>query len=279
MAKSGELFVVATPIGNLGDITIRAIEILKQVDIIAAEDTRHSSTLFKHYGIRTQSVSLHNYNETKRTQFILSQLESGKDVALITDAGTPLISDPGNHLVSKAREYGFKVIPIPGACAAITGLCASGLPTDKFIFEGFLSPKSKQRIDRLQELTNEFRTMIFYESPHRLLKTIKDMREIFGDERYVVLGKELTKTFETVHGDTILGLQNWLLEKPERQKGEFVIMVKGSCDEVIINPEVLRIFELLFKELSHKQAAALTANITGANKNELYKISIKNIKK
>jgi len=279
MAKAGDLFIVATPIGNLGDITLRALQTLKQVDLIAAEDTRHSSKLLNHYDIQTPTVSLHNYNETKRSQFILKQLQQGKNIALITDAGTPLISDPGYCLVKIIKENGLKVIPIPGACAAIVALSASGLATNKFIFEGFLPIKSKQQITYLQQLVNETRTMIFYESPHRLLATVKNMQTVFGQDRHMVIAKELTKTFETLYRDTILATYNWLIAAPERQKGEFVLLVAG-CDATAIDnitknraldPQTLRILELLAKTLPFKQAVTLTAQITGANKNQLYK--------
>ncbi|MBU0744921.1 MAG: 16S rRNA (cytidine(1402)-2'-O)-methyltransferase [Gammaproteobacteria bacterium] len=275
MQKAGELFIVATPIGNLADITLRALEILKQVQLIAAEDTRHSSTLLKYYGINTPVVSLHDYNETKRSQFILKQLQQGKGVALITDAGTPLISDPGSHLVQTIRKSGLRVTPIPGACAAIAALSASGLPTNKFIFEGFLPAKSKQQLDRLQELATESRTLVFYESPHRLLATISNMQSVFGQDRYAVLAKELTKTFETIYGNTLFEIANWLTKKPERQKGEFVILIEGASKEVTIDPEVMRIFDLLLGNIPHKQAVALAAEITGVSKNELYKASLK----
>lgn len=279
MVKAGDLFIVATPIGNLGDITLRALQTLKQVDLIAAEDTRHSSKLLNHYDIQTPIVSLHNYNETKRSQFILKQLQQGKNVALITDAGTPLISDPGYFLVKIIKENGLKVIPIPGACAAIVALSASGLATNKFIFEGFLPIKSKQQIAHLQKLVNETRTMIFYESPHRLLATVKNMQTVFGQDRHMVIAKELTKTFEALYSGTILAIYNWLIAAPERQKGEFVLLVAG-CDTTAIDhvannraldPQTLRILELLAKTLPFKQAVTLTAQITGANKNQLYK--------
>lgn len=274
MIKSGSLFLVATPIGNLSDITLRALEVLKQVDLIAAEDTRHSSKLLQHYNIKTPITALHDYNEVKRSQFICTQLQQGKNVALISDAGTPLVSDPGYHLVKAAIENNFIVIPIPGACAVITALSAAGLPTDKFVFEGFLPAKPNQQLQRLQDLTTETRTLVFYESPHRLLQTINNMLVAFGPDRYVVIAKELTKIFETIYGNTLSELQEWLLADPQRQKGEFVILVKGAEKTATINPEILRILELLAKELSSKQAASLTAQITGANKNQLYRLLI-----
>jgi 16S rRNA (cytidine1402-2'-O)-methyltransferase len=273
-SNGGTLFLVATPIGNLGDITLRALETLKQVDLIAAEDTRHSSKLLQHFGIKTPLTSLHDYNEIKSSQFICGQLQQGKNIALISDAGTPLISDPGYHLVKTVRENNFQVIPIPGACAAITALSAAGLPTDKFVFAGFLPAKSKQQLQQLNELITETRTLIFYESPHRLLQTINNMLAVFGSDRYVVIAKELTKIFETIYGNTLSKVQNWLLTDPARQKGEFVILVKGAEKTVTINPEILRILKLLAKDLPSKQAATLTAQITGANKNQLYRLLI-----
>ncbi|EKE00683.1 MAG: hypothetical protein ACD_21C00293G0012 [uncultured bacterium] len=278
MTDPGKLFLVATPIGNLKDITLRALETLKQVDLIAAEDTRHSGRLLQHYGIQTPLTSLHDYNETKCSQFIVKQLQQSKSIALISDAGTPLISDPGYHLVKAVTEKGFQVIPIPGACAAIAALGAAGLPTDKFVFEGFLPAKSNQQLQHLNDLAAEKRTLIFYESPHRLLQTISNMLAVFGPERYVVIAKELTKTFETIYGSPLVDVKNWLLDDPQRQKGEFVILVKGAEKAVIINPEILRILKLLAETLPSKQAATLTAQITGANKNQLYKMLIKNQK-
>lgn len=273
MSDFGSLFVVATPIGNLGDITLRALETLKQVDLIAAEDTRHSKKLLEHYGINTPLISLHNYNETKRCQLILTRLQQGKNLALITDAGTPLISDPGYQVVKLVRENGLRVIPIPGPCAAIAALSVSGLPTDRFIFIGFLSPKSKQQQECLQELVDEAGTMIFYESPHRLLATINNMQTVFGNDRYAVLAKEVTKIFEIIYGDTLMGLRDWLTEKPERQKGEFVILIKGVSQKLAINQETWRILNLLLKNMSKKQAVIITAKITGVSKNELYKLA------
>jgi len=275
MLKPGCLFLVATPIGNLSDITLRALETLKQVNLIAAEDTRHSSRLLQHYGIKTPVTSLHDYNEIKCSQFICAQLQQGKNVALISDAGTPLVSDPGYHLVKTVTASNFPIIPIPGACAAIAALSAAGLPTDKFIFEGFLPAKTNQQLQHLQDLITETRTLIFYESPHRLLQTINNMLTAFGPDRYVVIAKELTKMFETIYGNTLIEIQKWLLADPQRQKGEFVILVKGTEKTVTINPEILRILELLAKELPSKQAASLTAQITGANKNQLYQLLIK----
>jgi len=277
MTKPGVLFIVATPIGNLSDITLRAIETLKQVDLIAAEDTRHSKKLLNHYNITTPQISLHNYNEAKRSESILNKLKQGKNIALISDAGTPLISDPGNLLVSKTRQNGITVVPIPGPSALITALSGSGLPTDKFIFEGFLPAKPKQQLEHLQKLSDEMRTMIFYEAPHRLLTTINNMKTVFGPDRFMVIAKELTKTFETIYGNNITEVENWLLEKPVRQKGEFVILIKGAAKNIEINHETLKIFDLLAKNMPRKQAIILTSEITGVKKNKLYKLSINTI--
>lgn len=275
MANPGNLFILATPIGNLKDITLRALEILKQVDLIAAEDTRHSSKLLQHYSIKTPMISLHDYNEIKCCQFICKQLQQGKSIALISDAGTPLISDPGYHLVKTVIANGCQIIPVPGVCAAITALSVAGLPTDKFVFEGFLPAKSTQQLQYLKKLTTETRTIVFYESPHRLLSTIDNMLTVFGADRYVVIAKELTKVFETIYRDTLAAVKNWLLIEPQRQKGEFIVLVRGAEKKIKINPEILRILKLLAKDLSSKQAAALTAQITGANKNQLYQLLLK----
>ncbi len=272
--NSGTLFLVATPIGNLSDITLRALETLKQVDLIAAEDTRHSSRLLQHFCIKTPLTSLHDYNEIKSSQFICNQLQQGKNIALISDAGTPLISDPGYHLVKTVRENNFQVVPIPGACAAIAALSAAGLPTDKFVFEGFLPAKPNQQLQHLSELITETRTLIFYESPHRLLQTINNMLAVFGPNRYAVIAKELTKIFETIYGNTLIEVQNWLLTDPQHQRGEFVVLVKGAEKAITINPEILRILKLIEKDLPSKQAATLAAQITGANKNQLYRLLI-----
>lgn len=266
------LFIVATPIGNLQDITLRALDTLKQVDLIAAEDTRHSGKLLSHYGIKTKLIALHDYNESKCSQFICEQLKQGKNIALISDAGTPLISDPGYHLVNIVREQGYKVVPIPGACAAIAALSASGMPTDKFLFLGFLPAKSSQQIKHLEELAGESCTLVFYESPHRLLQTIENMAQVFGQNRQVVLAKELTKTFETIHAATLNQLQEWLIADTDRQRGEFVILVHGAAKTIEVDAEIMRILQILAKELPSKQAATIASQITGINKNQLYKL-------
>lgn len=268
------LYIVATPIGNLQDLSPRAQSILHHVDFIAAEDTRHSRHLLGHFGITTPLQSLHEHNERAQSSKILQFLSVGKNIALISDAGTPLISDPGGYLVNKALAEKFTVIPIPGPSALISALSVAGLPIERFVFEGFLSPKARQQ--RLNAIAHESRTLIFYEAPHRILACLNDMIQVFGAERTAVLCKELTKVFETVHRDSLLGISNWLNAKVERQKGEFVLVVQGAPkpDNKALTPETQRIFQLLRQELSLKQAAKLTSEITGISKNILYNFGI-----
>jgi len=270
------LYIVATPIGNLGDITSRAIEILREVDCIAAEDTRHSKKLLVHFNIKKPMLSLHDYNENERSKILLSRLQKGENIALISDAGTPLISDPGFRLVKMVREAGVTVIPIPGPCAAITALCASGLPTDKFIFEGFLPAKSSARTKRLGKLKTEPRTIIFYEAPHRVIFLIKELINIFGENRPAVVARELTKKFETIYSANLAEIKIWLESDKKQQKGEFVILLHGAkpTKEEKINEKDLQILKTLLTELPVKQAASLTAKITGISKNELYKAAM-----
>lgn len=269
------LYIVATPIGNLNDITLRAIEILKNVDLIAAEDTRHSGLLLQHLGIKAKLFALHDHNEQEKSQILIEKLNSGLSIALISDAGTPLINDPGYHLVKACRENDIKVVPIPGACAAIAALSVAGLPSDKFSYEGFLPAKSKARQDYLTTLVNETRTMIFYESTHRLLDTLQDMQTVFGTDKQIVLAKELTKTWETIVSYPVNQLINWLNEDVTRQKGEFVLIVEGHTkSDKDIDPKVINTLKLLVKELPLKKAAAITAEIYGLKKNQLYQIGL-----
>lgn len=269
------LYIVATPIGNLNDITLRAIEILKNVDLIAAEDTRHSGLLLQHLGIKAKLFALHDHNEQEKSQILIEKLNSGLSIALISDAGTPLINDPGYHLVKACRENDVKVVPIPGACAAIAALSVAGLPSDKFSYEGFLPAKSKARQDYLTTLVNETRTMIFYESTHRLLDTLQDMQTVFGTDKQIVLAKELTKTWETIVSYPVNQLINWLNEDVTRQKGEFVLIVEGHTkSDKDIDPNVINTLKLLVKELPLKKAAAITAEIYGLKKNQLYQIGL-----
>jgi len=273
----GILYIVATPIGNLLDITHRAVQVLQTVDLIAAEDTRHSRPLLLHYGIQTKVLALHAHNEGSRSELLLQNLLQGQSIALISDAGTPLISDPGYILVEAARRKGIKVVPIPGPSAVITALSAAGLPTDKFIFEGFLPPKTGARQKRLAELKVETRTLVFYEAPHRILELFADMIAVLGPDRHAVVARELTKQFETLHGDKLSALSAWLEADPNQQRGEFVILVKGyvpcQTDKLTSAEEVLRV---LLTELPVKQAASLASRLTGAKKNELYQWALAN---
>lgn len=274
MSKAPSLYVVATPIGNLEDFSPRAIKILKNVDQIAAEDTRHSQKLLKHFGIITPLVSLHEHNETTFSKILLDCLKKKQSIALISDAGTPLINDPGYRLVKLVRKHGIPVIPIPGPCALITALCASGLACDRFIFEGFLPGKSTARQKKLLEFLYETRTIVFYEAPHRILALINDMLDVLGPKRYVVLARELTKTFETIHGDNLEQLKIWLNSDKNQQKGEFVILVEGA---EYFNPNEIntqRVLEILLNELPIKQATYIAAKITHEKKNKLYALAL-----
>ena len=272
----GTLYIVATPIGNLQDITQRALAVFAEVDLIAAEDTRHSGLLLSHYGIKKPFFALHDHNEQQKADLLVEKLRVGTNIALISDAGTPLISDPGFHLVRKCRQAGVKVVPLPGACAAITALCASGIASDRFCFEGFLPAKSKARRDRLQNLQKEDRTLIFYESTHRILDTLADVEELFGAERYVVLAREITKTWETISGDSVGNLRRWLSEDANHTKGEMVLIVEGclETEETEFSPEAVKALKLIAAELPLKKAAAIVAELYGYKKNALYQFGL-----
>ena len=279
---TGILYIVATPIGNLQDITHRALDTFAQVDLIAAEDTRHSGLLLSHYGIKKPFFALHDHNEQEKAHILVEKLKQGSNIALISDAGTPLISDPGFHLVRQCREAGIRVVPLPGACAAITALCASGIASDRFCFEGFLPAKSKARKDKLENIAEEDRTLIFYESTHRILDTLEDMQSVLGEERYIVLAREITKTWETITGNTIKNLREWLLEDPNRTKGEMVLIVEGkpkSDNNDEISPQAVKALELIAEELPLKKAAAIVAELYGYKKNALYQSGLAHLEK
>ncbi|WXL25011.1 16S rRNA (cytidine(1402)-2'-O)-methyltransferase [Ectopseudomonas mendocina] len=273
----GCLYVVATPIGNLDDITARALGVLKSVALIAAEDTRHSAKLLQHFGISTPSAPCHEHNERDQGGRFLARLLAGDDVALISDAGTPLISDPGYHLVRQAREAGIRVVPVPGACALIAALSSAGLPSDRFIFEGFLPAKAVGRRARLEQVREEPRTLIFYEAPHRILECLQDMRDVFGAERPALLARELTKTFETLQGMPLADLAKWVAADANQQRGECVVLVAGwqapEGDDAV-SAEAMRVLDLLLAEMPLKRAAALAAEITGVRKNLLYQVAL-----
>lgn len=279
---TGILYIVATPIGNLQDITQRALDTFVQVDLIAAEDTRHSGLLLSHYGIKKPFFALHDHNEQEKAHILVEKLKQGSNIALISDAGTPLISDPGFHLVRQCREAGIRVVPLPGACAAITALCASGIASDRFCFEGFLPAKSKARKDKLENIAEEDRTLIFYESTHRILDTLEDMQSVLGEERYIVLAREITKTWETITGNTIKNLREWLLGDPNRTKGEMVLIVEGkpkSDNNDEISPQAVKALELIAEELPLKKAAAIVAELYGYKKNALYQFGLAHLEK
>jgi 16S rRNA (cytidine1402-2'-O)-methyltransferase len=266
------LWVVATPIGHRDDLSSRAIETLRAVTVIAAEDTRHSRPLLVHHNIDTPLIALHEHNERDAVDAIVRRLQAGDSVALISDAGTPLISDPGFRLVRAARAAGIRCIPVPGACAAIAALSVAGLPSDRFVFEGFLPPKAAARRSRLQALAGESRTIIFYESSHRVAESLADMRDIFGDEREAVLARELTKMFETVLGEPLAQLAAQVANDPDQQRGEHVILVAGRGEEADAKlAEGRRVFAILRDELPPAKAAKLAAAISGAPRKELYR--------
>ncbi|HET6553736.1 MAG TPA: 16S rRNA (cytidine(1402)-2'-O)-methyltransferase [Dyella sp.] len=269
--QPGQLWVVATPIGHRDDISARAIETLRSVAVIAAEDTRHSRPLLMHYNIGTPLVALHEHNERDVVDAIVRRLQGGESVALISDAGTPLISDPGFRLVRAARAAGIRCAPVPGACAAIAALSVAGLPSDRFVFEGFLPPKASARRTRLQELAGDARTLIFYESSHRVAESLADMRDVFGEAREGVLARELTKLFETVIGMPLGELAARVVEDPDQQRGECVILVAGRGEETDAREaEGKRVFAILREELPPAKAAKLAAAITGAPRKLLY---------
>ena len=279
---TGILYIVATPIGNLQDITQRALDTFTQVDLIAAEDTRHSGLLLSHYGIKKPFFALHDHNEQEKAHILVEKLKQGSHIALISDAGTPLISDPGFHLVRQCREAGIRVVPLPGACAAITALCASGIASDRFCFEGFLPAKSKARKDKLENIAEEDRTLIFYESTHRILDTLEDMQSVLGEERYIVLAREITKTWETITGNTIKNLREWLLDDPNRTKGEMVLIVEGkpkSDNNDEISSQAVKALELIAEEVPLKKAAAIVAELYGYKKNALYQFGLAHLEK
>jgi 16S rRNA (cytidine1402-2'-O)-methyltransferase len=270
------LYIVATPIGNLGDISQRAIDVLTQVDVIACEDTRHTGKLLSAFSIKNKTMSLHDHNERQRQEQVASMLQEGKTIALVSDAGTPLISDPGFHLVRHCRSLGLTVSPIPGACAAISALSVAGLPTDRFSFEGFLPSKSGARQATLNALVDEPRTMVFYDAPRRAIDTVRDIVATLGGERYIVIARELTKTFETIHSDTAENFLAWLEQDANQLKGEMVLIIEGykKSSEDEISAEVINTLKLLLGEMKPKKACAIAAEIYGVKKNALYEVAL-----
>ena len=274
--ESGALYVVATPIGNLEDISARALRILREVDAIAAEDTRHTGQLLAHFGIDTPMFSLHEHNERARLERIIARLRGGQSLALVSDAGTPLISDPGFPLVRELRRQKLKVIPIPGPSSILAALSVAGLPTDRFIFEGFLPAKSAARRERLQVLVREERTLVFLESSHRIAETLADLATVFGAERSAVIARELTKRFEEVHSATLSELIAWLDADPHRCRGEFVVLIQGA--PVVANEvdtlETRQLLTALLEELPMGRAVAVAVKATRLKRKMLYELAL-----
>ncbi|MCC2618298.1 16S rRNA (cytidine(1402)-2'-O)-methyltransferase [Aestuariibacter halophilus] len=275
MTTTGTLFIVPTPIGNLEDITQRAVRVLSEVDVVAAEDTRHSARLMQHLGINPRMLSLHDHNESQRAVQLIAQLQQGHSVALISDAGTPLISDPGYALVSQCRAAGVAVVPLPGACAAITALSAAGLPTDRFRFEGFLPVKAQARQQQLESLLNETATSVYYEAPRRIEDTLQAVVEVLGSDRAVVIAKELTKAFETFFSGSAAQALEWLQADPNHQRGEFVLMIGGQPGaDTGISDEAAGLLKALMAELPLKKAAGIVAKHCDLKKNALYEYGL-----
>lgn len=276
MTESGTLYVVATPIGNLGDITQRAISTLQLVDAIAAEDTRHTVGLLRHLGISKPLLAVHEHNEQQSAQGLIKRLQAGESIALVTDAGTPAVSDPGALVVQGVRQAGLAVVPIPGVSAVITALSAAGIAQPGFYFEGFLPASGSQRRKRLEILKTLPTTLVFYEAPHRIVECVTDLAAVLGGHRQLTLARELTKTFETIHTCGLAEAVAWLQADPNQQRGEFVLLLHADVQEKAegLDEETLRILQRLLQELPLKQAVALATDITGQKKNELYEAAL-----
>jgi len=269
----GTLHVVATPIGNLGDLSARALETLKTVDAICAEDTRHTRQLLAHFGLERPLIALHDHNEEAQAAQLVARMQSGETFALVSDAGTPLVSDPGFRLVRAARAGGLRVSPVPGACAAIAALSVAGMPSDRFVFEGFLPAKASGRRERLSRLTSEVRTLIFYESAHRIEESLDDLIAAFGPARRGTIARELTKLFETVLDGTLADLRQRVGADPNQRKGEFVLIVEGAGEDADASiAEGKRLYAKLSEHLKPSQAAKLAAELSGAPRKALYNV-------
>jgi 16S rRNA (cytidine1402-2'-O)-methyltransferase len=275
---SGTLYVVATPIGNLADLTPRAREVLASVALIAAEDTRHTRQLLQSCGIATALTSLHEHNEAHKSAELVARLARGESIALVSDADTPLVSDPGFDLVAAARGAGIAVVAIPGACAAIAALSVAGLPTDRFVFEGFLPAKSAARSERLEQLAREQRTLIFYEAPHRLVEVLSDLARIFGAERRASISRELTKRFETTYSGTLAQLNEAAERDSDMTRGEIVIVVSGApSTSATLELDSDALLRALLEDLSPSQAAKVAAHVTGRKRSDLYEAALRRV--
>lgn len=268
------IYIVATPIGNLSDITIRGLEVLREVDVIAAEDTRHTRRLLDHHGISTKLVAYHEHNEAEKSQYIIGLVREGKSVALVSDAGTPLISDPGHTLVALAKKEGVRVVPIPGPSALVAALSVSGLACGKFIFEGFLPAKKKAKTDLLEQFRYEARTVVFYETPHRIVNTLEVLAQLFP-ERQVAIARELTKRFETITAGSAESLLSWTLGDENQQRGEFVLVLSGASrlvDDEFLNQE--KLLARLVEYLPPKKAVQVVVEFYGGDKKALYEKAV-----
>lgn len=277
MKQEGILYVVATPIGNLGDITLRALEILKSVDAIAAEDTRHSSGLLNHFGISKKLIAVHEHNEQQSAEKLLAQLKNGEKIALVTDAGTPGVSDPGAIVVKIAREAGVKVVPIPGASAVVAALSSSGIMQNGFYFHGFLPASGAARRKILETLKSQTVTLVLYEAPHRIVECVEDIAQVLGGERQITFCRELTKTFETIYTCPAIRSSAWLQADANQQRGEFVLLIEAApvVETQELSEEAQRVLKCLLAELPLKQAVALATEITHLKKNDLYEFALK----
>ena len=271
------LYVVATPIGNLGDITLRALEVLKSVDAIAAEDTRHTGGLLSHFGISKKLIAVHQHNEQQSAEALITRLQVGENIALVTDAGTPAVSDPGAIVVAAVRAAGFKVVPIPGASAAIAALSASGITQNGFYFHGFLPASGAARRKVLESLKAQSVTLVFYEAPHRIIECVRDLAKILGEARQITLARELTKTFETIYTCPASRMDAWLQADANQQRGEFVLLVEAEVvtESEEISTEAQAVLKCLLAELPLKQAVKLATEITNLKKNDLYEFALK----
>ncbi len=270
------LYVVATPIGNLGDITLRALEVLKEVDAIAAEDTRHTAGLLSHFGISKKLIAVHEHNEQKSAQILLGRLQAGESIALVTDAGTPGVSDPGAVVVNALHEAGVKVVPVPGPSAVIAALSASGITENGFSFIGFLPASKSQRRKALEAYKALPHTLVFYEAPHRIVECIVDLANVLGGERRITIARELTKTFETIHRCALSDAQDWLESDANQQRGEFVLLVEAAPEKVVaaVSEGAEQKLRILLAELPLKQAVKLATEMTDAKKNDLYQLAL-----
>lgn len=272
--KTAALYVVATPLGNLRDISLRALEVLRGVDAIACEDTRHSARLMQHYGIHTRLFALHEHNEAEAAQKLMQLLQDGKTVALISDAGTPAISDPGARAVAAVRDAGYIVVPVPGPNAAVAAMCAAGILDPHFLFYGFLPVKPGARRNTLAALKSMPCALVFYEAPHRVVETVADLADVMEPQRTLVIARELTKLFETIVTLSLTEAPAWLAADDNRQRGEFVLIVSAMPPSSDVSPETLRVLNVLLQELPLKQAVKLAAEISGASKNTLYDLAL-----